>query len=408
MTHHYPGDDGRMDFYDQSDEQLYARVSELRAKAQAGIVQAKAAGPKTAAGIKAREDAGHALDLAKSMDAELKARPGRRAEAGAGEVRSYDATAGTIGGPVAGAKSGRTRLTAEGLREAASAAVTTGFTAGGQKALSLTDATAVAVVAPGLKPLGRPTSVLDVVELQATATPTFKFLRQASRTNRAAVVAKGAVKPQSDYGIDTVARELQIIAHLSDGIAEYDLSDVADLTTFLQAELEYGLRLAVESELFNGTGAAGELHGLAGESGVQLQPFVSDILTTTRKALTAIESLGYTGGVFVVSPTVLEEIDLAVTGGSGEFQNVRAPFNRAEYRLWGVPIVPSTQLPAGAAYLLGAESVLVYSDPGAAIRVQWDRVNDDFTRNQIRARVEGRFEVAVTRPEAIVRLATTA
>ena len=46
--------------------------------------------------------------------------------------------------------------------------------------------------------------------------------------------------------------------------------------------------------------------------------------------------------------------------------------------------------------------------PGAAIRVQWDRVNDDFSRNQIRCRMEGRFEIAVTRPEAIVKVATTA
>ena len=409
MSTRYPGQDGRFDFDDMSDDRLHARMGELRAKAQSHVAQAKAAGANTAIGVKAREDAQTALSTVRDMNAELTRRAEYAKSGGksGGEIHRLDPETG-FAPSAGGQKNDRIRLTAAALREAASGAVTTGFVSGGQKSLSLTDATAVAIVPPGLRPLGRPASILDLVDAQATATPSFRFLRQTSRVNRAAVVAAGATKPQSDYGITPVDRTIQVVAHLSDAIDEYALQDVPNLTSFVQAELEFGLGLAVENALFNDTGAAGELHGIAGESGVQVQAYADDLLSTTRRAVTTIEALGYSGGAFVVSPADLETIDLATASGSGEFQNARAPFDRAEARLWGVQVVVSNVLKPGEAYLIGQDSLLIYSDPGAAIRVQWDRVNDDFSRNQIRCRLEGRFEIAVTRPEAIVKIATTA
>ena len=409
-----PGQDGRMDFAELSDDRLHARAAELRAQATDGVTQAKAAGPQTSAGIKARDRAASALTLAKAMDAELRGRAQRARQGGhsADELRAFDHETGTFGEPGSGAglgtKSGRTRLTRSNLRDAAAMAVRTGFIQGGQKALSLADETAVAVVKPGLAPMGRPHSVLDVIETQATTTPAFRFLRQTSRSNAAAVVAPGAVKPTSTYGLTSVDRTLQVVAHVSEAIDEYSLVDVPSLTEFVQAEMEYGLAVAIENALFNDAGAPGELHGFAGESGLQLQAYADDLLSTTRRAVTKLENLGYAGGVFVLSPTAWETLELAQTSGSGEYIAANAPVDRAERRLWGVPVVISTQLPAESAYLIGTDSVIIWSDPGAAVRVQWDRASDDFQRNQIRCRLEGRFEVAVSRPEAIVRIATAA
>ncbi|SIS19520.1 phage major capsid protein [Williamsia sterculiae] len=393
-------------FDDLTDDALAARIGHHRTRAQALVGQAKAAGANSPVGIKAREDAANALSLVKAMGEELRERAefAKNGSKSGGEIRRIDPEKGFEA--ATGGQKATTHLTASALREAGETAVIASLSAGGQKNLSLTDSTAVVVVAPTIRPLGRPVSILDVIEAQAVSSPTFKYLRQASRTNRAAVVAPGALKPTSEYGVDTIPRELKVIAHLSDGIAEYDLTDVADLQAFVGSELEYGLRLAVERELIQGDGTAGHLNGFAATSGIQTVAYATDLLRTTRKSLTAIEALGYQGAVFVVSPAVLEEIDLAVTGGSGEYLNATAPFDRAEYKLWGVPIVPSTQLPAGVGYLVGADSVRLYTDPGATIRIQWDRASDDFERNLVRARLEGRFEVGVSRPESIVRFST--
>lgn len=136
-----PGQDGRMDFADLSDDRLHARAAELRAQATDGITQAKAAGPQTSAGIKARDRAASALTLAKAMDAELRGRAQRalQGQHSPEHLRAFDLENGTFGepgsGPGLGIKSG-TRLTRSNLRDAAAMAVRTGFIQGGQKALA--------------------------------------------------------------------------------------------------------------------------------------------------------------------------------------------------------------------------------------------------------------------------------
>ena len=109
-----------------------------------------------------------------------------------------------------------------------------------------------------------------------------------------------------------------------------------------------------------------------------------------------------------MSPADLEAIDLAVTSGSGEFVNKSGPFDPAEAKLWGVPVVVSTSLAPKEAYLLSDDSVRIYADVQARIRVEWARSGDDFETNAVRARLEGRFEVGVSRPEGVVKIATAA
>ena len=73
----------------------------------------------------------------------------------------------------------------------------------GVKALAPSGA---AVVGQEFKPdpvaLGQPAlSLLDVIPVTAHATTEFAYLRQTVRTNNAAVVAEGAVKPTSVYTV---------------------------------------------------------------------------------------------------------------------------------------------------------------------------------------------------------------
>ena len=69
-------------------------------------------------------------------------------------------------------------------------------------------------------------------------------MRQTRRTNNAAVVAEGAVKPTSVYSVERVEDKLDVIAHLSEGVPRYWFVDTAALQGFLANELDYGLRMA--------------------------------------------------------------------------------------------------------------------------------------------------------------------
>jgi uncharacterized protein (UPF0264 family) len=86
-----------------------------------------------------------------------------------------------------------------------------------------------------------------VISVTAHAIIEFSYLRQTVRTNNAAVVAEGAVKPTSVYTVVKVPNSLVVVAHLSEGIPRFWLIDQVSLETFVDNEMNFGLQLAVEA-----------------------------------------------------------------------------------------------------------------------------------------------------------------
>jgi HK97 family phage major capsid protein len=127
--------------------------------------------------------------------------------------------------------------------------------------------------------LGQPAlSLLDVIPVVQHATAEISYLRQTTRTNNAAVVAAGALKPTSVYSVTRVESSLQVIAHLSEGIPRHWLLDNTALEAFLANELTYGLQTAVEAKV---------LADVNGTSGIQMQAYATSVLATLRKGVTS-------------------------------------------------------------------------------------------------------------------------
>src|SRR6476620_8719906 len=157
----------------------------------------------------------------------------------------------------------------------------------GMKALAPSGA---AVVGQEMKPdpvaLGQPAlSLLDVIPVLPHAQTEFAYMRQTVRTNNAAVVAEGAVKPTSVYTVNKIPNSLVVIAHLSEAIPRFWLVAKVSLETFVSSELEFELRLAVEAKVLADCNAT---------SGIQLQAYATSLLTVLRKSITKLETVGYT------------------------------------------------------------------------------------------------------------------
>lgn len=273
---------------------------------------------------------------------------------------------------------------------------------GNVKAFTLTDATDEVVT--GLHPLPhRPQSLLAALQLQRVTSPTFKFLTQQVRTNNAAPVAAGATKPTTVLGLTPVNRELRVVAHLSEPVDKYLAEDVKGLAQFVQAELTFGLYEALEQQVLDGTGTAPQLHGLNATSGVQTQAFDTDVLTTVRKSLTKLELLGYVPRAVVLRPEDWETAELSQTTGSGDYVLAASPVDRAAQKLWGVPVVLSTAPEVAEGYLLAQDAVTLFTD--GRVAAEWD-ASTGFDKNQVRLRVESRFEVGTTLPSGVVRFET--
>ncbi|MEJ7647962.1 MAG: phage major capsid protein [Nakamurella sp.] len=250
-----------------------------------------------------------------------------------------------------------------------------------------------------------PTSLLDVIPAKIVDR-NFSYLRQTVRTNNAAPVAVGGLKPTSVYTMERVTGRLRVMAHLSEAIDEYWLADQNALQQFVSDELAWGLRAALEQQVIAGNGVGENATGFGAASGIQTQAFSVDGIQTSRAALTKVEALGLTGQAFILHPSDWQAIETrTTTTGAYVLEASGAPIDRAKRTLWGVQVALSTAVPVGTGYLLGEDSVILFTD--GALQLKWGTPGDDFSRNQVRARLETRFDVGVPRPLAVVRMTLT-
>ena len=279
---------------------------------------------------------------------------------------------------------------------------------GGSKALTssgqiLTDVP----IRPDVIPVGRPAvSILDVLPTVGRTTPTWRYLRQNSRTTAAAPVAPGTLKPTSAYGVETIDGEATVIAHLSEPVDKFVLQDAPGLTRFLGDEMLYGLDRAVQTQVLTGDGTGANLLGILNTSGVSVQAYATNVLTSIRKAITQAESLGYAPSVLVISPADWEALELlATTDAALSYRGV--PLDQGERKIWGLRAVLSTALPAKTALVLDPAAVSI--DIIGPVQVEWTTESGElFARNQVQVRVEGRFGVSVYQPTAVFKVATAA
>lgn len=367
------------------------RRDEVIAKAQAIVNAAKSAG-RGLTDQERTEVTGH-LAEAKSINAAL-----------AGDAKSRDVLAG-LDGMARGAKSrssiddGR-RLAFGAKMAAAVASGLLGGPDGNAKALAPSGATVVGLdFEADPIALGRvATDLLNVLPVIEHDSPAFSYLRQGftGRTNNAAVVADGAVKPTSVYGVERVDNTLSVVAHLSELINRYWLLDNVSLQQFLSDELQFGLALAVEAKVLADVNAT---------SGIQTQIFSTSALITIRKSLTKLEAAGLVAGAIVVNPTAWEGVELALAS-TNAVEHMALPYDPATRRLFGVPVVVTNSEAPLVAHVLAADAVALDTDTfGVQVEYSQNSTADSFSRNQIQARCEGRFATSVYRPFGVVKAA---
>ena len=90
-------------------------------------------------------------------------------------------------------------------------------------------------------------------------------------------------------------------------------------------------------------------------------------------------------------------------------EHLSLPYDLASRRLFGVPIVATVSEAAGVGHVLAVDAVVVDTDT-LGVGVQWSETSnrDDFAKNLIRARCEGRFGTSVLSPLGVVSCDLTA
>jgi HK97 family phage major capsid protein len=122
--------------------------------------------------------------------------------------------------------------------------------------------------------------------------------------------------------------------------------------------------------------------------------------------VTKLQAVGVTPGWWVVHPTDWQAVELAKNLEGNYLINQGGPVDLAGRRLWSTPVVVSASVDAGSALLVGDNAVELSTD--RAVSLRWSESADDFEKNLLRARLEGRFATDVLRPFGCVLVDLTA
>lgn len=255
---------------------------------------------------------------------------------------------------------------------------------------------------PGIleKPRRRLT-VRNLISPGRTDGPLIEYVQEVGFTNNAAPVAEGAAKPKSDIQLTDKQTSTKVIAHFMK-VSKQALSDVAQLRSYIDSRLLYGLGYVEEGQLLNGDGTGQNLHGIIPQATAFAAPVAVAAMTSIdvmRLAMLQAVLAEYPATGHVMNPIDWAVIE-TLKDGQGRYI-IGNPQGTATPTLWGLPVV-TTQAIAQDKFLTGAFEMgaQVFDQWSAAIEVGFE--NDDFTKNKITILAEERLALAVFRPEAFI------
>lgn len=265
------------------------------------------------------------------------------------------------------------------------------------------------------EPLGRyPLTLRDLVSVRQTTSDTVEFVRQLTQSNAAAPVPESNVttyaagtgevsglKPESSMTFERVTETVKTIAVWVPA-TKRALSDAAQLRGLIDQELRDDLAEELENQMLNGNGTGENFTGLANTDNVLAQGWNTDLITTTRKAITHLLVTGRqrpTGWLF--NPQDWETVELLKDNEGRYYWG--GPMARGPMTLWGVPVAQSFFQPQGTAWLGNWSKAVLWDREESNISVS-DSHADFFIRNMVAILAEMRAAFGVIRPSAFVEV----
>ena len=264
-------------------------------------------------------------------------------------------------------------------------------------------------------PLARRTQrVRDLFPARPTRANLIDYFRVSGFTNNASVVPERVgsafgLKPQSGLAWTVAQAPVRTIAHWE--VAHRNvLADEPALQATINTELLYGLRLAEDYQILNGTGTGEDLQGVLTTPGIQTysQATVASDKSADaiRRAATRVMLAYYEPTGVVVHPYDWEEIELDKdTQGRYLYSQVAIGTQKI---LWRMQVVDTQDITQNTSLVwslgLGAQ---MYDREVGNIRIA-EQHGDFFLRNAVVILAEERLALAVRVPESFCRVTLTA
>jgi HK97 family phage major capsid protein len=178
------------------------------------------------------------------------------------------------------------------------------------------------------------------------------------------------------------------------------MADAAQLRTYIDNFLRYGLDEELEDQILTGSGSGQNFTGILNVSGTTAQAFSTNILTTTRKARTKVRVTGRAKPTaWVMHPNDWEAFDLLQDNEARYYYG--GPMMPGQPTLWGLPVVESEGMTEGTCVVADWKLAVLWQRMQAMISMTNSHA-DFFVRNLIAILAELRAAFGVIRPAAFV------
>jgi HK97 family phage major capsid protein len=230
---------------------------------------------------------------------------------------------------------------------------------------------------------------------------------QSVRTNNAAPVAEGALKPTSDYAWTTANVPIRTLAHITK-LSRQAVDDAPRLVAEVDAEMRYGLGLVKERQYLYGAGTGQNMHGIVPQAAAFAVPgsvVAGDIILPTRVDVLRLAMLQLATSLYPADGIVLNDLDWGLieltktTDGAYLFAQ---PQGSVGARMWGLPVVTTPAMVAGD-FLVGAfgYAARIYKRMGVEVLISTEN-EDDFVKNMATMRAEERAAIGVKIPDGFI------
>ena len=271
------------------------------------------------------------------------------------------------------------------------------------------DATGGSLIAPHRLPgavemARRKIRLRDVLAAGRTESNLIEYVAQKTRTNAAAPVAEGALKPESALAWEQKTSPVRTIATWVPATRQV-LDDAPLLMSLIDGELRFMLADVEENQLLNGDGTGENILGLIPQATAFSAPFdpagTETMIDMLLLAIAQNEAADYDATFIVLNPLDWRRIQLLKDADGRYLAN--GPFSEAQVsKLWQMPIV-TTKAMAVDMFLVGdgARGAQVFDRWESRIEVA-TQDQDDFIRNRVKVLIEERLALVVYKPGSMI------
>lgn len=246
----------------------------------------------------------------------------------------------------------------------------------------------------------------DVFAPGQTTSNLIEWPRHNARSNNAATVAEGALKPQSDMTFEMASWPVRTIAHWVLASRQM-LDDAPQLQSLIDSDLRYGLDDVEDGQLLNGGGTGTDLTGVYTNATAFSPPIQFTAAGNLTKidvlllAIAQLQALKHEPDFIAINPLDWADIQ-AIKTDDGAYLG-QGPFSAQAAVLWRLPVVETTSMTLDR-FLVGSgkRGAQIFDRQESTVEISTED-SDNFRKNLVTVLAEKRLAFVIKRNDAFVK-----